>query len=457
MNCKPTRMDAYRLLHEGTRAFADMEERGIRIDRSYCQEQMQSLAEEASTLKRKLLNEPDIKRWKSLRGTKFNMDSDDQLGKFLFGTLKHKASKQTKSGKASTDKESLQGVDIPWVKKIARRKKVVHVRKVLEEIMREQVGGILHPFFNLNTARTYRSSSDHINFQNKDVRDKWAAETVRRAFIPRKGRCFLESDFKGIEVGVSACNNHDPVLIAYVTDKSKDMHRDQAMEIYVLKKDEVTKDTRYAAKNRFVFPEFYGSYWKKVAPALWKSIPELKLTTAAGVPLLEHLRQFKLVSYDRFERHIEKVEDRFWNKKFRVFTEWKEAFYSEYLRKGFFDTLTGFRCSGVMKKTQVINYPTQGPAFHCLLWSLIQANKAFKKMDDGPMIVGQIHDSTITDNIREKDAQEVIGIIREIACKQLPEHWPWIIVPMDLEFELSPTDQPWFLKEKVEYVFVDEA
>ena len=36
----------------------------------------------------------------------------------------------------------------------------------LDAFLREQVDGYLHPFFSLHTVKTFRSSSERINFQN---------------------------------------------------------------------------------------------------------------------------------------------------------------------------------------------------------------------------------------------------------------------------------------------------
>ena len=67
------------------------------------------------------------------------------------------------------------------------------------------------------------------------------------------------------------------------------------------------------------------------------------------------------------------------------------------------------------------------------------------------LIIGQIHDSIIMD-IDPREREAVINIVRDIMTIQLRRHWDWIIVPIDIEAELSPVDGSWAEKEKVEII-----
>src|SRR4029077_4537362 len=98
-----------------------------------------------------------------------------------------------------------------------------------------------------------------------------------------------------------------------------------------------------------------------------------------------------------FEEHVKKIERNFWDVRFRGYLDWKRDFYAEYLKRGRFDMLTGFRCEGVFEKNQVVNFPIQGSAFHCLLWALVDLQRWIIKNKMGSLIVGQIHDSMLLD------------------------------------------------------------
>ncbi|NIS13857.1 MAG: hypothetical protein GWN12_18860, partial [Thermoplasmata archaeon] len=88
--------------------------------------------------------------------------------------------------------------------------------------------------------RTFRSSSDSFNFQNIPIRDLELARLIRQAIIARSGHRLVEIDYSGVEVHVAACYHQDPTMLEYLEDKSKDLHRDMAMEIFKLPLEELT-------------------------------------------------------------------------------------------------------------------------------------------------------------------------------------------------------------------------
>src|SRR5690606_20675796 len=102
------------------------------------------------------------------------------------------------------------------------------------------------------------NSSDSPNFQNLPIRNPKMAKIIRSAFIPRSDRHVLvEIDYSGIEVRVAACYHKDPVMIEYINDPTKDMHRDMAAQCYLAPPEQVSKQMRYCGKNMYVFPQFY--------------------------------------------------------------------------------------------------------------------------------------------------------------------------------------------------------
>ena len=221
----------------------------------------------------------------------------------------------------------------------------------------------------------------------------------------------------------------------------------QAMALFMLEKEQVTKKIRYAGKNQFVFPEFYGSYFAQCAPSLWATAKEQKLES--GISVKEHLKGQGIKSFAAFERHVEDEEDIFWNEKFKDYKEWKEKVWADYEKKGYVELLTGFRCSQLMGKNDVTNYPNQGPAFHCLLWSLIKLNRMRKERGWDSRIIGQIHDNLSWDMNPDED-EEIKPLIRQVMCEDIREAWQWIIVPLNVDAEASAIDGNWYEQEKVE-------
>jgi len=117
-----------------------------------------------------------------------------------------------------------------------------------------------------------------------------------------------------------------------------------------------------------------------------------------------------------------------------------------YQELGYLDMLSGFRCSGAMLRNEIINYPVQGTAFHCLLLTFIMADELMVSEGWRSKLVGQIHDSIVID-AHPDEVEHVVDSIRYIATTRLPAEWPWIIVPMEIEVDEYGVDSPWF-KEK---------
>jgi DNA polymerase I len=446
--------DAYKLFHQGILALADAERHGLRIDVDYIRNKKQEITDNIQKLENEFYESKFCIDWKrSIKG-QINIYSPVQLGEFLYDVKKLKVGKQTASGRGATDEEALQQLNIPELNILLQIKKLKKVRDTyLDSFEREQVDGYMHPFYNLHLVRTFRGSSDSPNFQNIPKRDKEAMDICRKAIYPRPGHQLIEIDYKQLEVRISACYNKDKKLIADITEG--DMHRDMAIEIFKLqnfnKQEPSHSVLRNATKNGFVFPQFYGDYYKNCARNLavnWGQLPQTrKWKNDDGIVFEDrHLGGYLIEqgfkNLDAFTEHIRKIEDDFWNRRYPVYNKWKEDWWKEYQKKGYMDTKTGFRFQGIMKKNDVINYPVQGSAFHCLLWSLIEGTKAQKKEHWDSYIVGQIHDSIILD-VHPDELDHVSKVMRCIMCHDVRKYWEWIIVPLDIDIEVHPIDGSW--------------
>ena len=459
MNVNPKSKFAYQLLHNGILALAKAERAGIRVDADYLQKQYRRLTRRIERLEREFKSTKLYLHWKHTRKSDPNLYSNYQLAHFLYYTKKLKPAKVTASGQGATDEEALSKLNIPELKTLLQLRKLRKIRDTyLDAFYREQVDGYIHPSFNLHLVRTFRSSSDHPNFQNIPKRDKEAMQIVRRALYPRPGHQLMEVDYSGLEVRISACYNKDPVMIRYIKNPDSDMHRDMAEQIFKLEINPHKpghKTLRQAAKNGFVFPEFYGDYYGNCARNMacnWGELPEDKwspgqgIEIELGVHLSDHLIKQGFHSLGEFTHHIHEIETDFWENRFQEYAAWKRRWWKLYLKYGYIDLLTGFRCSGVMSQKDVCNYPIQGSAFHCLLWSFIQVQKSIQERHWDTRVIGQIHDSIILD-VHPDELEEVYYTVKDITTIQLPKAWDWIIVPLDVKFELCPIDGSWAEKD----------
>jgi DNA polymerase I len=452
MLAEPAEPQALDLLLQGSIAMSDMEETGLRIDVPYYETQIAVLKRKEEILRKRLVDSEEYRKWKDVYGTRMNIQSGEQLASVLFDHMGYEPLEFTeKTGRPATNAHALGKLRIPFVSALQRIAQFRDLQSTfIGNILSEQTDGILHPHYNLHLARTYRSSSSAINFQNQPNRDPFSMRVVRGGILPLPGFGLIEYDFKGMEVSAGAGYHHDPMMIKYLLDSSLDMHRDMACEIFFISPEQCSKVIRYCAKNRYVFPEFYGDWYQSVAQELWSAIEEYDLTTTDGIRIEDLLRdQEGITSYAEFEKHIQKVEDHFWNTRFARYTEWKEEWFEEYLTKGWFRTLTGFICQGAMKRNAVINYPVQGSAFHILLWAAIQINRELRKRGMRSRLCGQIHDALLA-HYRKEELDELNHIVMHWSTRAVREHWEWINVPLILEGDITEVDEPWSTKREID-------
>lgn len=454
MKISATTRNAYILMHRGAQALARAERQGIRVDVPYCENKHAHLTRKIELMTKRVEESPLYARWRRVYRDRTNIDSNAQLAHVLYKVMGIEPPSLTSSGQGATDEAALgriKGVpELEWILEIRKLRKLRDT--YLEAFMREQHDGYIHPFFNLHTVRTYRSSSDRPNFQNIPTRDKEAKRTTRRALLPRPGHQFIEADYSGIEVAIGACYHKDPVMLKYIKDPHSDMHLDMARQIFMLPDLEKSFPTlRQAAKNGFVFPQFYGDYYANNARHLseWTKLP-LKgryrsgqgVMTPGDVPMADHLMENGIKGFKDLVDHLEGVERDFWGRRFAVYEQWKQSWVKDYQRRGYLDMYTGFRCSGIMKRNEVVNYPIQGSAFHCLLWSFIRLDEIARAEGWRSAPVCQIHDSILMD-VWPPELEYVKQVVTRVTTVELAQAWPWIIVPLTIDIDEYGVDQPW--------------
>jgi DNA polymerase I-like protein with 3'-5' exonuclease and polymerase domains len=460
MTVNPRTYEAYQLFHDGILALAKAEQQGIRVDVEYIQNKKSHLTRKIERLEKQFEETVFYKKWSDTQKGTVNIYSPTQLANYLYKTKRIKILKETASGQGSTDEETLKQLNMPELDSLLEIRKLRKVRDTyLDSYLREQVNGVIHPFYNLHLVKSFRSSSDSPNLQNVPKRDEETMQMVRGALYPRQNHQLLEIDFKALEVVISCCYNRDRNLIKYIKDPKTDMHADMAKQIFMLDKFDKEKHNilRQAAKNGFVFPEFYGDYfincaenmacgWGKLGKGRWKEGEGIEFDNTF---LSDHLISKGITTLKKFEKHVEKIEEDFWGNRFADYATWKDRWYKTYRKYGYIDLLTGFRCSGVMTKNEVINLPVQGSAFHCLLWSFIEMTNYIDKYKLDSRLIGQVHDSMLFD-ILPDELPLILKKVYEVTTIDLLRAWDWIIVPLAIEAELAPVNASWADKEKID-------
>jgi DNA polymerase-1 len=459
MEVIPYSEDGYRLLHEGAAALAQCECNGVCIDVPYVQRAVIETNAKIKTLEEQLEQTNVVKEWRKRYRSKTNIYSAPQLAHVLFDVMGFpKPARETEHGKAATDGESLLDIDDPFVPLYLQAKKYTKaVSTYFLGTLREVVDGRIHPFFDLHTAISYRSSCKSPNQQNQPARDPELMRLIRTAFVASPGNQLVEIDFSGAEVRVGAGYHRDPKMVEYLLDKSTDMHRDAAADLFFMPPETVPKPIRFEAKSNFVFAEFYGSYYRKCAPHLWKVAHELSLSN--GTNLIDHLIQNGIPTLGTcdpeqrpvpgtFEHHVQKVERILWEERFKEYAAWKKSWFAEYQEKGWFVSLTGFIYQGLMDRNDVTNYPIQGSSFHVLLWCLNRlVLKELPKRNMRTKIIGQIHDSILAD-VPPSELDDFLDLCYRVMVRKTQRHFKWFVVPMEIEAGVAPVGGSWADKKE---------
>lgn len=473
ISCTPKTKEAYQLLHNGILALSAAERQGMCVDVEYCHDISDHLERQVKYLEKRLMKSEFITDWRRAFGTSFNHGSGAQLAVMLYSPeylniepIKYTDSKCPKCrGKGcgfchgrgenpSVDEEALQATGVPEIEDLLRIRELKKAKDTyIGNFLKEQVDGVLHPNFNLHITRTYRPSTDSPNLANIPNRNPEIKQIVKRALKARPGHKLVCADFKGIEVSLAYEYHKDPEMKKYLLDKTTDMHRDMSERLFLLDMKHLEEESkkaykaiRHSGKNRYVFPEFYGDWWKSCAGQLWADA-HLQTHHIPTGSLVNHLASKGIKNLSQYEKHVESVEKWMWEEKWSVYTQWKKDWVKAYHEKGYFESKMGFMYQGVMDRKQAINYPIQGTAFHCMLQCIIWMHQESVRENWDSRICNQIYDDLMID-VHPDEESMVIERLRYYMKEKLQQHFSWMELPLDVEIEATPIDGSWYYKSE---------
>jgi DNA polymerase-1 len=217
-----------------------MEKVGVRVDVELLRRIYDGLLVEGRRLEEEI---------QELCGSRFLVNSTQQLRRVLFDELGLQPQKKTKTG-FSTDAaslEKLRGLH-PVIEPLLRYREIEKLRSTYGESLLGEVGpdGRIHASFNQTVARTGRLSSDRPNLHNIPIRTE-EGRRIRQAFIPTEGCRFLVADYNQIELRVIAHLAQDPGLI-HAFASGEDIHRATASRLFGVDPGAVTLAQRSKAK-----------------------------------------------------------------------------------------------------------------------------------------------------------------------------------------------------------------
>ena len=366
---------------------AQMEERGITVDRQILSRLSGELAQGAAALEDEIY---------TLAGERFNIGSPKQLGDILFGKMGLAGGSKTKTGQWSTSASVLEdlaaaGFELP--------RRIVDWRQLtkLKSTYTDALPGYVHPetkrvhtSYAMAATSTGRLSSSEPNLQNIPVRTA-EGRKIRTAFISTPGHRLISADYSQIELRVLAHVAEIPQLKQAFSD-GIDIHAMTASEMFGVPVEGMPAEVRRRAKA-INFGIIYG-------------------ISAFGLA--------NQLSIERSEAgdYIKKYFERFPG--IRDYMEGAKATARE---KGYVETIFGRRVHypeirssnpsvRAFNERAAINAPIQGSAADVIRRAMVKMEPALAKAGLGERVrmLLQVHDELIFE-VEDADVESAIPII----------------------------------------------
>ena len=382
---------------------ADMEDKGVLLDKNVLVELSREIDKRIKTLEKKIYK---------LAGIEFNIKSTQQLREILFEKLEISSlnigKNKTGFSTAADELDKLKDAH-PIIRLVQEYRELAKLSSTYADALPDLISkkdGRLHTSFNQTITATGRLSSTEPNLQNIPVRTELGNE-IRKAFVACSGCKLLSLDYSQIELRLAAHMSGDKKMIE-AFKKGEDIHIATAAAINGVKLEEVTKEMRREAKATN-FGILYGQ-----GP--------------------HGLSQTADISYDRAREFIAN-----YFKAYQGIKKWVEEVVDEARENGYSETLFGRRrylpeinSSVVMVKKaaerMAINTPLQGTAADMIKIAMIEIEKMIKKeykTEDVKMIL-QVHDELLFE-IKSAKVQELSEKIKKIMEEVLKLKVPVVV------------------------------
>lgn len=401
---------------------------GLPCDDKYARDMLASFEAKSAESLRKIQNCREVVAYTKKFG-KFEPSSPEQVLVLLRDVCDRpeikKTDKETGAITYTTSEDAISTIPASEVPSVAlileQRQSEKLVGTYLKPIVEKRIvhaDGCMHPTYNAMKAVTGRLASEDPNGQNWPKRKN---KEVRGVVYAPEGHIFVAKDYGQIEARVIGMASEDKNLVEYLWT-SYDIHgywADRIFKVYpkwydfLVKEFELNRDDeklvrktgRQEAKNKWVFPQFFGSAYQSCANNL-------------------HIPMDK----------AEDLKNEFWDE-FRGVKKWQDKLLNKYLRNLYVETLTGRRRRGAMSKNEIINTPIQGTAADIVL-------AAMNALSEEAVLTGDLsfHPRlNVHDDLSAipyiSDIQDHIDRSMKIMCQH---RFDFINVPLVVEVETGP-------------------
>ena len=388
---------------------AEMELAGVSIDLPYLQQVSRELYDQLQRLDQEIAD---------VANGPINVNSPQQLARFLFEDLDLPGGRKTKSG-YSTDATVLEGLrdQHPVIPKILEFRQLSKLKGTYVDalpLLVDEKTHRVHTSFNQTVAATGRLSSSDPNLQNIPIRTE-VGQKVRRAFIPgRPGDVLLSADYSQIELRVLAHMTDDPVLVDAFA-RGEDIHARTAAEVFGIPQAQVTANQRRLAKV-VNFGLFYG-------------LSDFGLARDTGMST-EEARVFIDAYFRAYNRVREFLEG--------IKIQAREQGYVETLlhrRRYIQDIRSPNRMLRQGAERIAINMPVQGSAADIMKLAMIRLQSYMHQQGLASQMVLTVHDELVFE-VTPGEREQLIEVVPDLMARAYP-----LKVPVQVDLKLGPNWQ----------------
>jgi DNA polymerase-1 len=393
------------------RVLADMERRGISIDRQILSRLSGEFAQECGGLQAEI---------NTLAGETVNVGSPKQIGDILFGKLGLEGGTKTKTGQWATGARLLeelaeQGHALP--QKILDWRQVSKLKSTYTDALPGFVNPTthrVHTSYALASTTTGRLSSSEPNLQNIPIRTE-DGRKIRRAFIADPGHKLVSADYSQIELRLLAeIAGIEPLRKAF--REGLDIHAMTASEMFGVPVKDMPADVRRRAKA-INFGIIYG-------------ISAFGLANQLGIEREEagaYIRKY----FERFPGIRDFIEES-----------------KEFARKnGYVETLFGRKCHypdikasnasiRAFNERAAVNARLQGTAADIIRRAMIRMDAALAKKKLTARMLLQVHDELVF----EAPDAEVEKTLPVVTAVMVEAPMPAVSLSVPLHVEAKAAD-----------------
>jgi DNA polymerase I len=388
------------------RVLADMERRGISIDRQVLSRLSGEFAQEAAGL------EVEINK---LAGEPVNVGSPKQIGDILFGKLGLEGGTKTKTGQWATGARLLeelaeQGHKLP--QKILDWRQVSKLKSTYTDALPTFVNPTthrVHTSYALASTTTGRLSSSDPNLQNIPIRTE-DGRKIRRAFIASPGHKLVSADYSQIELRLLAeIAGIEALRKAF--REGLDIHAMTASEMFGVPVKDMPPDVRRRAKA-INFGIVYG-------------ISAFGLANQLGIEREEagaYIRKY----FERFPGIRDYIEE-------------TKAFAK---KSGYVETLFGRKCHypdisasnpsiRAFNERAAVNARLQGTAADIIRRAMVRMDAALQKKKLGAQMLLQVHDELVFE-VPDAEVKQTLPVVTAVMV-EAPMPAVSLSVPLHVE------------------------